>query len=65
MGENESVSVIMKFNNQNGRYMMHCHNLVHEDHDMMTQFWVKGPAGASDHDPVLADAARNGESPAF
>jgi spore coat protein A len=27
-----------------GRYMMHCHNLVHEDHDMMGQFWVGGPA---------------------
>jgi spore coat protein A len=24
-----------------GRYMMHCHNLVHEDHDMMGQFWVR------------------------
>jgi hypothetical protein len=23
--------------------MMHCHNLVHEDHDMMSQFWVGGP----------------------
>ena len=28
-----------------GRYMMHCHNLVHEDHDMMGQFWVGGPDG--------------------
>ena len=23
-----------------GRFMMHCHNLVHEDHSMMTQFEV-------------------------
>jgi hypothetical protein len=23
--------------------MIHCHNLVHEDHDMMTQFEVMGP----------------------
>jgi FtsP/CotA-like multicopper oxidase with cupredoxin domain len=23
-----------------GRYMVHCHNLTHEDHDMMTQFCV-------------------------
>jgi spore coat protein A, manganese oxidase len=28
-----------------GRYMMHCHNLVHEDHDMMVQFEV-GEGGA-------------------
>ena len=32
-----------------GRYMMHCHNLVHEDHDMMGQFWVRtdGKTGSS------------------
>ena len=24
-----------------GRYMMHCHNLVHEDHDMMVQWEVQ------------------------
>jgi spore coat protein A, manganese oxidase len=30
-----------------GRYMMHCHNLVHEDHDMMGQFWVGGPPEAT------------------
>ena len=23
-----------------GRYVMHCHNLVHEDHSMMTRFEV-------------------------
>jgi FtsP/CotA-like multicopper oxidase with cupredoxin domain len=34
-----------------GRYMMHCHNLVHEDHDMMVQFEVgkDGPAPWSPH----------------
>jgi len=26
-----------------GRHMMHCHNLVREDHDMMGQYWVGGP----------------------
>jgi spore coat protein A len=38
-----------------GRYMMHCHNLVHEDHDMMVQFQV-GPAGRGDdvNDPIDA-----------
>ena len=28
------------FSKQVGKYMMHCHNLVHEDHDMMHQFSV-------------------------
>jgi spore coat protein A, manganese oxidase len=44
--ESETVRVIMQFESRNvehprkGRYMMHCHNLVHEDHDMMTQFEI-------------------------
>jgi spore coat protein A len=51
-----------------GRYMMHCHNLIHEDHDMMGQFWVRDPKSTSTsgdvpatedpHHPVLAAAAR-------
>lgn len=40
VGENETVRVITKFGPNSGKYMMHCHNLVHEDHDMMTQFEV-------------------------
>jgi len=40
LGEGETVRVIMRFGPNLGRYMMHCHNLVHEDHDMMVQFEV-------------------------
>jgi spore coat protein A, manganese oxidase len=45
VGENETIRAIMKFGNAgdpstDGRYMIHCHNLPHEDHDMMTQFRV-------------------------
>lgn len=29
-----------------GRYVMHCHNVVHEDHAMMVTFTVKPKAGA-------------------
>jgi spore coat protein A, manganese oxidase len=54
-GENESVRVIMRFENQRGRYMMHCHNLVHEDHDMMTQFQV----GDGGDDPIKADRCKD------
>ena len=39
LGPNETVRVIMKFE-AFGRYMVHCHNLIHEDHDMMAQFAV-------------------------
>jgi FtsP/CotA-like multicopper oxidase with cupredoxin domain len=63
VGEGEVVRVAMRFAGPpagpgwpepQGRYMMHCHNLVHEDHDMMMQFGV----GDSDHtwefDPIKA-----------
>ena len=43
VGEGETVNVVMKFGPHEGRYMIHCHNLVHEDHDMMSQFRV-GPS---------------------
>jgi hypothetical protein len=33
--------------------MMHCHNIVHEDHDMMTQFEV----GQGGFDP-MSDPAK-------
>ena len=41
MGENETVRLLAKYPADSaGKYMVHCHNLVHEDHDMMTQFEV-------------------------
>jgi spore coat protein A, manganese oxidase len=46
VGEFETVRVIARFCPHPGLYMMHCHNLVHEDHDMMTQFEV-GTGGES------------------
>jgi FtsP/CotA-like multicopper oxidase with cupredoxin domain len=62
VGENETVRVIMRFGDPKapvknvGRYMLHCHNLVHEDHDMMHQFSVGLAAGAVDvNDPIKAD----------
>jgi FtsP/CotA-like multicopper oxidase with cupredoxin domain len=59
IGENETVRLLIKFGNQRGRYMMHCHNLPHEDHDMMTQFSVGYRSGAPDeNDPVAADPCK-------
>lgn len=37
VGEGDKVRAIARFGPHNGKYMIHCHNLVHEDHDMMTQ----------------------------
>jgi spore coat protein A, manganese oxidase len=55
-GERETVRVIARFGPQRGRYMIHCHNLPHEDHDMMQQFAVGWNPGQPDpNHPILAD----------
>ena len=51
----ETVRLITKFAHQTGRYMIHCHNLPHEDHDMMTQFRVG--ADTADNDPMTSAPA--------
>ena len=54
-GENESVTVLVQFQTQpngEGRYMIHCHNVSHEDHDMMIQYSA-GDERAND--PIKAD----------
>lgn len=38
LGENEKVTVIARYAPYDGVYMFHCHNLIHEDHDMMAAF---------------------------
>ncbi|HZX55540.1 MAG TPA: multicopper oxidase domain-containing protein [Ilumatobacteraceae bacterium] len=49
VGEGEKVRVLIQWKGV-GRYMMHCHNLIHEDHDMMAQFELVDPNEAG-HDP--------------
>lgn len=55
VGHSETVRVIAEFGRRNGdyihgKYMFHCHNLVHEDHAMMTQFEIgdDGPCPCCD-----------------
>ncbi len=38
----ETVRVLVKFTNYNGIYLLHCHNLEHEDDGMMMNFRVSG-----------------------
>lgn len=40
IGPNEELRFIMKFRDYTGKYMMHCHNLIHEDHAMMVRWDV-------------------------
>jgi FtsP/CotA-like multicopper oxidase with cupredoxin domain len=65
VGEGEKVRLVMKFGDvtrpdylppRTGKYMVHCHNLVHEDHDMMHQFSVGlKPTDVDTNDPIDAD----------
>jgi spore coat protein A, manganese oxidase len=55
VGENQKLRLLMQFSTKggtHGRYMIHCHNLTHEDHDMMVQYQI----GVSDatNDPINA-----------
>ncbi|MCW2956978.1 MAG: Bilirubin oxidase [Thermoleophilia bacterium] len=42
LGPNQRAVVDHQFFNFTGRYVFHCHNSEHEDHDMMSQFDVGG-----------------------
>jgi FtsP/CotA-like multicopper oxidase with cupredoxin domain len=63
VGENETVRVLARFGPHQGRYMIHCHNLVHEDHDMMVQFQVGDDA--PEYDPREADPCKDMPDPDF
>jgi FtsP/CotA-like multicopper oxidase with cupredoxin domain len=58
VGENETVRLLVHFGPHRGRYMLHCHNLTHEDHSMMLQFRVGlGANDADPNDPITAAPA--------
>jgi FtsP/CotA-like multicopper oxidase with cupredoxin domain len=38
LNNNEEVRLFMRFRDMKGRYVMHCHNVVHEDHAMMIRW---------------------------
>ncbi len=40
IGPNEEVKVFLRFRDFVGRYVMHCHNLSHEDHAMMINWRI-------------------------
>jgi spore coat protein A len=55
VGPNERLELLMTFRPAPrvdpdrpvlGKYVMHCHNLIHEDHDMMTELDVQAGAAA-------------------
>jgi spore coat protein A len=65
VGEGEKIRLLMQFSRPDGphgRYMIHCHNLSHEDHDMMTQFQVG--THDPDCDPIYTAPPKYGPAPA-
>ncbi|MDM0024033.1 multicopper oxidase family protein [Variovorax saccharolyticus] len=38
LGPNSSMRVLFRFRDFTGKYLMHCHNLTHEDHAMMVRY---------------------------
>jgi FtsP/CotA-like multicopper oxidase with cupredoxin domain len=38
VGERMTIRVLLRFRDFTGKYMMHCHNLTHEDHSMMLRW---------------------------
>jgi FtsP/CotA-like multicopper oxidase with cupredoxin domain len=38
LNTNEEIRIFMRFRDMKGRYVMHCHNVVHEDHAMMVRW---------------------------
>lgn len=54
LGEGDDIRVIARFGPHQGKYMIHCHNTVHEDHDMMTQLQV----GRGGPDPITTAPAK-------
>ena len=47
---NETVKIFFRFRDFLGRYPMHCHNMVHEDHAMMA-LWSIGTSGDTNSEP--------------
>jgi FtsP/CotA-like multicopper oxidase with cupredoxin domain len=61
VGEGQTVRLLMRFEHEDGRYMIHCHNLSHEDHDMMTQYQVGHHD--LDCDSINTDPPQPGQAP--
>jgi FtsP/CotA-like multicopper oxidase with cupredoxin domain len=46
LGPGDEVKMFVRFRDLSGRYVMHCHNVIHEDHAMMVEFDIAKGAGA-------------------
>jgi FtsP/CotA-like multicopper oxidase with cupredoxin domain len=49
LGEGDDVKLFFRFRDFHGRYPMHCHNTIHEDHAMMLRFDID-PLNGNDNE---------------
>lgn len=45
LGKTTTLRVLLHFRDFTGKYVMHCHNLIHEDHAMMVRWDIVDPDG--------------------
>jgi spore coat protein A, manganese oxidase len=43
LGPNQTIRVVHQFWNFRGKFVFHCHNSSHEDHDMMLHMEIQPP----------------------
>jgi hypothetical protein len=48
---NETVQTLVKFIDYSGTYLLHCHNLEHEDDGMMLNIEIDNPTNIENEDP--------------
>ena len=60
---NERVQLFFRFRDWLGKYPMHCHNVVHEDHAMMALWHVHHGHGSSGRGRCRGPGARGGARP--
>ena len=56
LNDNNEVRMFMRFRDMKGRYVMHCHNVVHEDHAMMIRWDIVSETGWRPARPSRAGA---------
>jgi FtsP/CotA-like multicopper oxidase with cupredoxin domain len=61
----ETVSLLVKFNDYSGIYLLHCHNLEHEDDGMMLNIKIDYPTKVEDenHSPESFELHQNYPNP--
>lgn len=58
LGSQSTVSLYVRFNDMLGKYMSHCHNVVHEDHAMMIRFDVHKAGSVGGPDVIMDPATK-------